>query len=98
ERLSFSLFEFWITMLGCGASIGLIISRLEKQNVGLNILLGYTVFHTFCVALLGAVYEARKRREAGKPANQLLLVLLFELPALAAWIGVGLAIDVPVIR
>jgi len=99
ERLAFSLFEFWITMLGCGMSTGLLVSRLSANNasVWIDILVSYAVLHTFLVALLGGVYEARRRRlkNPDRPASQILLVILFEIPAIIAWICVGLAINVP---
>ena len=99
ERLAFSLFEFWITMLGCGVSIGLLVSRMSLNGVPIwvDVLAAYAVLHTFLVALLGGVYEARRRRlkYPDRPASQILLVILFEIPAIIAWVCVGLSINVP---
>ena len=99
ERLAFSLFEFWITMLGCGVSIGLLVSRMSLNGVPIwvDILAAYAVLHTFLVALLGGVYEARRRRLKNpyRSTSQILLVILFEIPAIIAWVCVGLSINVP---
>jgi hypothetical protein len=99
ERLAFSLFEFWVTMIGCGVSMGLLVSRMAANNapMWMHVLLSYAVLHTFLVTLLGGVYEARRRRlkYPQRRVNQILLVLLFEIPAIAAWVGVAMSIDMP---
>ena len=97
ERLSFSLFEFWLTTLMCGASIGFIIRGFARVHAPfwLYVFVMYIIIHCYCVALLGAVYELRKRekKSALSGAQRLILIITFQAPLLAAFAATGLLLQ-----
>jgi hypothetical protein len=95
-KLSFSLFEFWLTMLAASSSIALFVSRLARQNVPVPMLAGlaYLMLHSYAVALLGAVYHISNSAEVTvrSPRRRLLLIALYILPMLAVWVALGLLV------
>jgi hypothetical protein len=98
ERLSFSLFEFWLTTIVCGASIGFMMNGFAhiQAPFWLYVFVMYIIIHCYCVALLGAVYELRKRERKAPMSGRrrLALIAIFQMPLLLAFAATGIMLQI----